>query len=124
MSVAERAVGMIVVPVIATIPVSVHRAAVPAVPPVRVVTPVPRRAPANPERIPEPVVDVGTIDIHGLNDVVSAVDIFITDHLRGDLAGGLIFLHVDRCYILEHILSQYGLDNDKMFVIGRGLHYA
>ena len=93
-------------------------------PPVRVVTPVPRRRPANPERIPEPVVYVRTVDIYRFDDIVLAVYIFVTYNLCSNLACALIFLNIDRCYVLEYILCQYGLDNNKVLVALGCLHYA
>lgn len=122
--VTVRAVRMAVMPVVATIPIYVPGAAMPTMPPVRVIAPVPRRCPTNPERIPEPIVDVRTVDIYGFDDVVRAVDIFVTYHLRSDLTCALVFLYIYGCHILEYILCQHGLDNHKVFVAGRGLHYA
>ena len=83
-----------VMPVVAMIPVAVHRAAMPTVPPVGIIAPVPRRGPASPEGIPEPVVDIRTVDIYRLDDVVGAIDVLVTDHLRGNLAGSLVLLHI------------------------------
>jgi hypothetical protein len=40
------------------------------------------------------------------------------------LTRGLIFLYIDRCYVLEHVLSQYGLDDNKVLVVVGRLHYA
>ena len=122
-SIAERAVRMAVVPVVAVCPIVVVGAASPSVPPVRVVTPVPRRSPACPERIPEPVVDIRTVDIYRFDDVIGTIDVLITDNLCTDLSCCFILLHVDGCHILEHILSQYGLDNNQVLIVGRRLNY-
>ena len=123
-SVAERAVRMVMMPVVAVCPIAVVRPAVPTVPPVRVIAPVPRRCPTSPERIPEPIIYIRTVDIYRLDHIVLAIHIFVTYHLRADLSGGRIFLHIDRRYILKYILCQYGLDNYQMFVVGTGLNNA
>lgn len=122
--VTVRAVRMMVMPVVAVIPVGVHRAAVPTVPPVRVIPPVPRRSPTSPVRIPEPVVDIRTVNIHRLDDVVGAIDIFVTYHLGGYLPCRLVLLHIDGCDILEYVLCQHGLDNHQVLIVSRGLDYS
>lgn len=122
--IAERAVRMMMMPMIAMIPVTVHRPAMPTIPPVWVIAPVPRRSPASPERIPEPVVDIRTIDIYRLYDIVGTIYILITDNLCGHLTGSFILLHIDGCNILEYILGQYSLDNYQVLVVGIRFHYA
>ena len=122
--IAERAVRMPVVPMIAVVPVTIHRPAMPVVPPMGIEIPVVRRSPARPVRIPEPVVDVRTVDVHRLDNVVRAIDIFVTYHLCGDLPCSFIFLDVDGCNVLEDILCQHSLYNDQVFVVGGCFHYS
>ena len=123
-SVTERAVRMAVMPVIAAIPVVVPRAAMPRMPPVRIIAPIPWRCPTYPERIPEPVVDVRTVDIYGFDDIVLTIDILVADNLRSHLPSSLILLNIDRRNILEYILCQYGLDDNEVFVVGSRFDYA
>ena len=122
--VAERAVRMVVVPVVAAMPVRMVRTAVPAMPPVRIISPIPGRCPACPEGVPEPVVDVRTVDIHRLYHVVRTVYVLITDHLGGDFTCRFIFLYIYRGNILEHILCQYSLDNNQVLVVSGCLYHA
>ena len=122
MCISERAVGVMVMPMVAMIPVAVHRPAMPAIPPVRIIAPVPRRMPAVPRRTPEPVVDIRTIDIYRLDDIVRTVNVFVTNHLCANLTGCFILLDVDGRNILEDILRQYGLNNNQMFVVRVCLH--
>ena len=114
--VTERAVGVVMMPVVTMIPVAMHRPAMPAVPPVGIIAPVPRRVPAAPRGSPEPVVDVRTIDIYRLDYIVRTVNILVTNHLCADLPGRLILLDVDGSNILENILRQHGLDNNEVLV--------
>lgn len=105
-------------PVVAMVPVAIHRPAVPVMPPMGVEIPVERRCPANPERIPEPVVDVRTVDIYRLYHIVCPIYIFVTYHLSGYFTGHLIFLHIDGCYVLENILGEHGLYHYQVLVVG------
>ena len=123
-TVAERAVVMVVMVCVAVVPVHVPCYAVVMIPPAGVIAPIPRRIPCVPCGRPKPIVDNRTVDIYGFDDVVRAVDIFVTYHLRSDLTCALVFLYIYGCHILEYILCQHGLDNHKVFVAGRGLHYA
>lgn len=123
-SVTERAVGMPVVPMVAMVPVAIHRPTCPMMPPMGVEIPVVRRGPTCPERIPEPIVDVRTVDVDRLYHIVRAVYIFVTYHLRGDFTRDLVFLHVDGCHVLENILCQHGLYYHKVLVVGGGLYHA
>ena len=82
-------------PVVAMIPVAVHRPATPAIPPVRIIAPVPRRMPAAPCGSPEPVVDIRTVDIYRFDDVVRTIYVLITDHLCADLTRRFILLDID-----------------------------
>lgn len=114
--VAIRTIRMAMMPIVATVPIYMVRTTCPTMPPYGVIAPVPRRGPAGPERVPEPVVDVRTIDINRFYHVVRAIDILITYHLRRHLTRCLIFLHIDRRHVLEYILCQHGLDYHKMLV--------
>ena len=89
-----RAIRMAVMPMIATIPVVCERHYIPTTPPIGVIIPVPRRCPTYPERIPEPVIDIRTVDIYGFDDIVRTVDIFVAYNLRSDLTCALVFLYI------------------------------
>lgn len=73
---------MVVVVPIDMIPVQVMGYAVVWMPPRRPVVPVEGRMPTYPRWSPEPVIDHWTVDIHGLNDIVCTIYIFITNHLH------------------------------------------
>lgn len=115
---------MAVMPMIAMMPVAIVRPAVPVVPPMGIEIPVVRRGPTYPERIPEPVVDIRTVDIYRLYHIVSTIDIFITYDLGGHFTGYLIFLDIDGCYVLEDIFGENGLYDNEVLVVGRGLYHA
>lgn len=113
MMVVYRTIGadrMMVVMPITVIPIQEWIHAVVWMPPMWIIAPIVWRVPTYPRRTPEPIVDHWTIDIHWLNDIVLAIDIFVTNNLHGDLVF-LVFLHKDRRHILVNILCQDGLDN-------------
>ena len=78
------------------------------VPPTRVISPIPRTMPCVPGIAPEPIVDYRSVYIHRFDDIVDAIDIFVTDNLYGHLVF-LVFLYVYGRYILVDILCQNGL---------------
>ena len=93
-------------------------------PPIRIIIPVPRRSPTNPIWIPEPVVDIRTVDVYGFDDIVRAVDILVAYDLCSHFASSVVFLDIDRRNILEDILREYGLDDNEVFVVGSRFDYA
>lgn len=104
MSGTERAVMVVMMPCVAASPVPIVCPAVVYVPPVRIVSPVPRRVPCIPPGAPEPIVDYGTIDIYGLDDVVRSVNVLVTYYLNGHIIA-FVFLYVDRRYVLVDIFG-------------------
>ena len=108
MRVAERAVVVMMMVGVATMPVPVMCPTSVCVPPTRPVTPVPRTMPSVPTRTPEPIVDNRSVNVDGLYHVVRTVHKLIADYLNGYLIF-LVFLHIYRGYILEDILRQNSL---------------
>ena len=72
--------------------------------------------PCYPRASPEPVVDIWSVDIHRLDDIVCAIDILVTYHLHRHLVLR-IFLHEDRRHILVDILCQYGLYHYQVSIL-------
>jgi len=60
---------------------------------------------------PEPIVDQRTIYIHRFDDIVYTIYILIADNLYGYIVA-LVFLHINRGYILVDILCEDSLQND------------
>ena len=119
----ERAVVVVMMESVAVMPVPIMLPAIMCVPPCRIISPVPRRCPCYPCRAPEPIVDYRTVNIYRLYDVVLAINVLVTYYLNGyNLV--LIFLNVDRRYILEYILRQYGLQYDQTLVPFACLYYS
>lgn len=115
--VVSRAVGadgMPMVMPIAVVPIYIRCNAVVGVPPTGPVVPVVRRVPAYPVGTPEPIVDVGAIDIDGLDDVVGAIDVLVADDLHCNALCLWVFLHIDRGYVLIDVLCQHGLDDNEV----------
>lgn len=110
-------VGIAVVPIVIVSPYAM------CIPPRGVVAPIPRRGVSVPIGSPEPVVDDGLIDIHGLDDVVGAVDILVPDDLDGYFVR-LVLLNIYRCHILVDILRQDSLQDDKAFLAFSHFHHA
>lgn len=79
---------------VAVMPVPIMRPAVMAVPPTRIITPVPRRVPCNPGCAPEPVVYNRTVNVNGFYDVVRTIYVLIAYYLNSYLLL-LVFLNVD-----------------------------
>lgn len=79
---------------IAVMPIPIMCPAVVNIPPVRVISPVPRAMPSVPSVAPEPIVYQRTIDIHGFNDIVHTIDILIADYLNGYIVVR-VFLNID-----------------------------
>ena len=104
MSGTERAVMVVMMPCVAASPVPIVCPAVVYVPPVRIVAPIPGRGPCVPAGAPEPIVDNGTIDIYGLDDVVRSVNVLVTYYLNGHIIA-FVFLYVDRRYVLVDIFG-------------------
>ena len=108
MSVVETASVMMVMEVTAVIyPIPISPA-VPRMPPVGIITPIPGRAPAYPIGTPKPIVDDRPVDIHRLNHVIITIDILIADNLYRHIVR-LVFLDVYRRYILIDIFRQHSL---------------
>jgi hypothetical protein len=119
----EGTTAVMIVECITVTPVPIVCPAGVAIPPSGVISPIPRTVPSIPTIAPEPVVYHRPINIHGFNHVVRTIDVLIADNLYFDLIFG-IFLHVDGCYILEYILREDRLQNDKTLVSFAGLDYA
>jgi len=111
----ETAAVVMMVEVMAVVPICPIMNGMPRVPPTRPITPVPRRTPAHPIRSPEPIIDNGSIDIHGLNDIILAIYILVTDNLYGYVIG-FVFFHVDGRNVLIDVFGEHGLQHYQMFV--------
>ena len=119
----ERAVVMMVVIGVATMPVPIMCPTSVRVPPTRPVTPVPRTMPSVPTRTPEPIVDNRSVHINGLYHVVGAVHKLIADYLNRNLFV-LVLLYIYRGYVLEDVLRQNSLQYDQTLVSFTRLYYA
>lgn len=122
--VVPRAIGADGVPVvmpIAVVPIYIRCDAVVGVPPAGPVVPVVRRVPAHPVGAPEPIVDVGAIDINGLDDVVGAIDVLIADDLHGNTLCIRVFLHENGGYVLIDVLCQHRLNDHEVAAAVSGL---
>ena len=110
-------------PRVAVTPVPVMCPTVVGVPPTRPVTPVPRTMPRKPKIAPEPVVYYRTENEYRLDDIVGSIYVFITYDLNAYLVL-LIFLYVDRRYILIDVFREDRLQNDQAFTTLTGLYNA
>lgn len=63
------------------------------------------------------------VDIHGLDDIVGAVDILVTDNLDGNFVR-LILLNIYRSHILVDIFRQDSLQHNEAFLAFADFHYA
>lgn len=122
-SVTERAVVMVVMVCIAVVPIQVPCQAVVMIPPVGVISPVPRTIPCVPTGTPKPIVDYRTIDINRLDDIVGTIYILIADDLNRHLLRR-VFLYVDRSDILVDILCEDCLQYDHTLIALAYLYYA
>lgn len=115
--VVPRAVGadrMPMVMPVAVVPIYIRCDAVVGMPPAGPVVPIVRRVPTYPVGTPEPIIDVGAIDIDGLDDVVGAIDVLVTDDLHCNALCLRVFLYIDRSNILIDVLCQHGLDDHEV----------
>ena len=111
------AIVVMIVVVIDMMPVVMHSPTMERMVPIRPIIPIPKGRIAVPMGIiEEPVVDKRSNVINGFNDIVYAIEILITNDLRSDLIGHFVFLHIDRSYVLEDILSQNGLNENQVFL--------
>jgi len=117
MSVAITAIRMMMVEGIYVMPIVVNHPAVVGIPVGRVVTPVIGRVPNSPTRSPEPVVDYRTGDIYRFNNIISAINILISNHLNGNLLCCRVALNKNGCHILVYVFCQYSLQNNQMPVL-------
>lgn len=117
------AVAVVVMVGIAVVPIVIIRPDAMCIPPRGIVAPIPRRGVSVPIGTPEPVVDDGLVDIHGLDDIVGAVDILIPDDLDGNLVR-LVLLNIYRCHILVDVFRQDSLQDDKAFLAFSHFHHA
>ena len=108
---AERAVVVMMMVGVATMPVPVMCPTSVCVPPTRPVAPVPRTMPSVPCVAPEPIVDERTIYIYRFDDIVYAIYVLIADNLYGYIVA-LVFLDIYGGYILVYILCEDSLQND------------
>ena len=122
------AIGAIVVMIVVVIdmmPVVMHSPTMERMVPMRPIIPIPKGRIAVPMGIiEEPIVDKRIDVINGFNDIVYTIEILITNDLRSDLIGYFIFLHIDRSYVLEDILSQNGLNENQVFLPFSSLYDA
>lgn len=88
----------------------------------RPIAPIPGRMVAIPRGTPEPIIDNRRIDIHGLDDIVGTIDIFVAHYLNGNSLCSLIFLHIDGGNILIDILRQNSLQEHQVAVAIRSLN--
>lgn len=107
---------MIMVP-IAMIPIDEWIYAIVWSPPMRIISPVVWRMPAYPCSTPKPIINERSVNIYRLNNVVGAIDIFITYYLNCNRLGSLVFLYEDRCNILIDILREHCLHNHQMAIV-------
>ena len=63
------------------------------------------------------------VDIHGLNDIVGAVDILVSDDLDCYLVC-FVFLNIYRRHILVDIFRQDSLQHNEAFLAFAHFHYA
>ena len=63
------------------------------------------------------------VDIHRLDDIVGAVDIFVSDNLDGYLVC-FVFLNIYRRHILVDIFRQDSLQHDEAFLAFAHFHHA
>lgn len=103
------------------VPIYIRCDAIVGVPPAGPVVPVIRRVPAHPVGAPEPVVDVGAIDIDGFDDVVGAIDVLIADDLHGNALCLRVFLHENGGYVLIDVLCQHRLNDHEVAAAVGGL---
>jgi hypothetical protein len=120
---AERAAVVVMMPCVAVVPVPVVCPTCVSVPPSRPVAPVPGTVPCIPCVAPEPVIYDRTVNIYRFDDVFRTVNVFIANYLNAYLVL-LVFLHVDRRYVLIDIFRQNGLQNDQSLVAFACLYYA
>ena len=122
------AIGAIVVMIVVVIdmmPVVMHSPTMERMVPMRPIIPIPKGRIAVPMGIiEEPIVDKRIDVIYVFNDIVYTIEILITNDLRSDLIGYFIFLHIDRSYVLEDILSQNGLNENEVFLPFSSLYNA
>ena len=119
----ERAAVVVMMPSIAMMPVPIMCPTMVNVPPIRVVTPIPRTMPSVPCIAPKPIVDIGSIDVNGFDDIGCTIHILVTYYLYRYIVAR-IFLYVYRGYILVDILRKNGLQNDEALVAFTGLDNA
>jgi len=113
---------IVIMVAVTTIPIHYRCTAAVRIPPSGPVTPIPGRGPTTtPCRSPEPIVDQGTIEIDGFDDIVLSIYIGIADNLHRYLVRR-IALHDDRGNILIHILGQHSLKHHKTCISIGGLH--
>jgi len=119
----ERTPVVMMMPCIAMIPIPITCPAVMYVPPTRVISPIPRTCPCIPCVAPEPIVYIGSIYIHRLDDVSRAIYIFIAYYLYRYIVG-LVFLYIYRGYVLIDIFGQDSLQNNQALVTLSRLYNA
>lgn len=102
-------------PGVAVTPVPIVSHQVVCVPPSGPVSPVPRAMPCVPIRTPEPIVYQRTVNIYRFDDVGRTVHVLIAYDLNAYLIR-LVFLYVDRGYVLIDIFRQDSLQYYQAFV--------
>lgn len=122
-SVTERAAVVVMMPCVAATPIPIMRPAVMYVPPSGPITPVPRAVPCEPKITPEPVVYYRTVNEYRLDDIVGSIYVLVTYYLYAYLVL-LVFLNVDRGYVLIDIFREDSLQNDQSLVSLTRLYYA
>jgi len=121
--VTEGAPVVVIMVSIAVTPIPIMCPTVVYIPPTRVVSPIPRTMPCIPCVRPEPIVYNRSVNIYRLYDIVGTIYILIADYLNGYFVL-LIFLYIDRGYVLEYILCEDSLQHDQTFIAFTRLYYA
>ena len=114
-SCTERAVVMVMMVCVAMTPVPIMCPTIVDVPPIRIISPIPRTIPSVPCVAPKPIVDQRSIDVNGFDDIGGTINVLITYYLYRHIVIR-IFLHVYRGYVLVDILRKNGLQNDKALI--------
>ena len=110
-------------PRVAVMPIPIVVPTTVSVPPAGVISPIPRTMPCVPCVAPEPIVDIRSIQIYRFDYIVGAVDILIADDLNRDFVL-IVFLYIDRGYVLVDVFRQNGLQYDQSFLSLACLYYA
>lgn len=87
-----------------------------------VITPVIRRVPYHMEGIPKEIINYGTMHINRFKNVVGTVNVFITHNLHHYFPL-ITNIDIDGGNILKNIVTQYRLDNYKVYLFLIGFYH-